>query len=193
MGPILGLLTILFLLHAYFGPYLGGLLLHPGFSITEIIDFTVFSEYGLFGIPVGISATYIILFLIFAGLVLRSGAADFFTQLALAIAGKTTGGPAKVAVIGSAFIGSITGSAAANVAITGSVTIPMMKKIGFAPYFAGAVEAAASKGGHILPPVMAGTVFIIAEFTGISYWGICIAAFIPALLYFLGVFLQVHF
>jgi TRAP transporter 4TM/12TM fusion protein len=193
MGPILGILTFLFLLHAYFGPYLAGMLRHAGFSISQIIDFTVFTEQGIFTMPIGISSTYIILFLIFAGLVQVSGATDFFRDLALALAGRTKGGPAKVAVIGSAFIGSITGSAAANVAITGSVTIPMMKRAGFEPYFAGAVEAAASKGGHILPPVMAGTIFIMAEFLGVTYWSICVAAFIPALLYFLGVFLQVHF
>jgi len=192
MGPILGMLTFLFLLYAYLGPYLGGLFNHAGYSVAQIIDFTVFSEQGLFGIPVGICSTYIILFLVFAGMVLRSGATDFFHDVALAIAGRSKGGPAKVAVIGSAFIGSITGSAAANVAITGSVTIPMMKKAGFEPYFAGAIEAAASKGGHILPPVMAGTVFIMAEFIGTTYWSICVAAFIPALLYFLGVFVQVH-
>ena len=193
MGPVLGLLTLLFLLYAYFGRHLGGILKHGGFSISQVIDFTVFTEQGIFTIPIGISSTYIILFLIFAGLVQISGATDFFRDLALALAGRTKGGPAKVAVIGSAFIGSITGSAAANVAITGSVTIPMMKRAGFEPYFAGAVEAAASKGGHILPPVMAGTIFIMAEFLETTYWSICVAAFIPALLYFWGVFLQVHF
>lgn len=193
MGPILGLLSILFLLHAYFGPRLGGLLQHPGYSVAQIIDFIVFTEQGLYSIPLGISSTYIIMFLIFAGLVQETGATEFYRDLALALAGRSRGGPAKVAVIGSAFIGSITGSAAANVAITGSVTIPMMKRAGFEPYFAGAVEAAASKGGHILPPVMAGTVFIMAELLGVSYWSICVAAFVPASLYFLGVFLQVHF
>ena len=193
MGPILGFLTFLFLLHAYLGPYLGGILRHAGFSISQIIDLTVFTEQGIYTIPIGICSTYIIMFLIFAGLVQISGATDFFRDLALSLAGRAKGGPAKVAVIGSAFIGSITGSSAANVAITGSVTIPMMKKAGFEPYFAGAVEAAASKGGHILPPVMAGTIFIMAEFLGVTYWSICIAAFIPALLYFWGVFLQVHF
>ncbi|MFC1869489.1 TRAP transporter permease [Thermodesulfobacteriota bacterium] len=192
MGPILGMLTLLFLVYAYIGPHLGGILNHGGYSVSEVIDFTVFSEQGIFGMPVGISSTYIILFLVFAGMVLGSGATDFFRDLALASAGRYKGGPAKVAVIGSAFIGSITGSAAANVAITGSVTIPMMKKAGFESHMAGAIEAAASKGGHILPPVMAGTVFIIAEFIGTTYWSLCGAALIPALLYFLGVFVQVH-
>lgn len=192
MGPILGVLTFLFLIYAYLGPHLGGILNHAGYSLEQIIDFTVFSEQGIYAMPIGISSTYIILFLVFAGMVLGSGATDFFRDLSLAVAGRYKGGPAKVAVIGSAFIGSITGSAAANVAITGSVTIPMMKKAGFENYMAGAIEAAASKGGHILPPVMAGTVFIMAEFIGTTYWSLCVAAVIPALLYFLGVFVQVH-
>lgn len=192
MGSILGLIALIALLYAYFGRYLGGMWYHSGFSFVQILDFTVFGLEGIFTTPVGISSTYIMLFLIFAGLIQVSGAADFFTDLAFSLAGKYRGGPAKVAVLGSAFVGSITGSAAANIAITGSVSIPMMKKYGFPNYFAGAVEAAASKGGMILPPVMAGTVFIMSEFTGVSYWNICVAAAIPALLYFLGVFVQVH-
>jgi TRAP transporter 4TM/12TM fusion protein len=189
----LALLALFFLLYGYFGPYFGGILKHAGYFFTDIIDITVFTERGILTIPIGICSTYIILFLIFAGLVQISGATEFFTQFALSLAGKAKGGPAKVAVIGSSFIGSITGNAAANVAITGAVSIPMMKRAGFAPYFAGGVEAAASKGGHILPPVMAGTAFIMADFLGVTYWDVCVAAFIPALLYFLGVFLQVHF
>ena len=193
MGPLLGFLGIFFLFYAYFGPYFGGILRHSGYSFSQIVDFTVFSEQGIFSMPVGVSSTYIILFLIFAGLVRQSGATDFFRDLALSLAGNLRGGPAKVAVIGSAFIGSITGSAAANVVITGSVTIPMMKKAGYKPYFAGAVEAAASTGGHILPPIMAGTMFLMADFIGVTYWSLCAAALIPALLYFWGIFVQVHF
>jgi TRAP transporter 4TM/12TM fusion protein len=192
MGPLLGLVTLFFLLYAYLGVHVGGILHHPGLTFAQIIDYSVFTDFGIFTMPVGVSSTYIIMFVIFAGLLWQSGATDFFRDFALALAGGLRGGPAKVAVIGSAFVGSITGSAAANVVITGSVTIPMMKSAGYKPYFAGAVEAAASTGGHILPPVMAGTVFIMAEFLGVTYWSICVAAFIPALLYFWGIFIQVH-
>ncbi len=193
MGHSLGIITMLIMLFAYFGPQLGGVLHHSGYSVKQIIDFSVFSERGLFSLPIGVCSTYIIMFLIFAGLIERSGAGEFFSELALGLAGRAKGGAAKVAVIGSALMGMITGSSAANVAITGSITIPMMKKAGFEPYFAAAVESAAGNGGLIMPPVMAGTAFLMAEFAGVTYWTVCVAAFIPACLYFLGIYFQVHF
>jgi TRAP transporter 4TM/12TM fusion protein len=193
MGPWLGLISLFFLIHAYAGPYLGGVLHHAGYSFRQIVDITVFTEQGIFSAPVGVCSTYIILFMIFAGFVQMSGAGDFFTQLAKTIAGESRGGPAKVSVVGSALMATITGSPTANVAVTGTITIPLMKSAGIEPYFAAAVEAAAATGGPLMPPVMAGTTFIMAELAGVSYWNVCVAAFIPACLYYLGIFTQVHF
>jgi TRAP transporter 4TM/12TM fusion protein len=193
IGPILGLLIVLFLIYSYIGPHLGGRLYHRGFSFSQIVDFTVFSLDGVFSIPVGVSATYIVMFLIFASFIQVSGAGAFFIDLAYAVAGKARGGPAKVAVISSGFMGSISGSAGANLVTTGAITIPMMKKAGFKPHMAGAIEAAASTGGHIMPPVMAGVIFLMSEITGIPYIEIVFASAVPALLYFLGVGMQVHF
>jgi TRAP transporter 4TM/12TM fusion protein len=193
MGPVLPLMAMAFLIYARVGPYLGGLWWHQGFSVTQIVDFTVFSMEGMFGTPLGICSTYIILFMTFGAIIMVSGAGEFYAYLANAIAGRSSGGPAKVAVIGSGTMASISGSAVANIAITGSVTIPMMKRVGFPSYFAGAVEAAASDGGHIMPPVMGGVAFIMSGFTGIPYGTICLASAIPAILYFAGVGLQVHF
>lgn len=193
MSSFLPLLALVALIYAYLGPRFDGIFYHRGFNLSQIIDFTVFSFDGIYGIPIGISATYIILFVIFSSLVGVSGAAEFFSDLATALVGNTRGGPAKVAVVGSGLVGSISSSAVGNVALTGSVTIPMMKKVGFEPHFAGAVEAAASTGGHITPPVMMGSVFIMSEIIGVSYWSICLAAVIPAILYYVGIYLQVHF
>lgn len=192
IGNWLGLVVLVALIYARIGASLGGLWYNPGFTFEQIIDFTVFTTGGIFTTPLGVAATYIILFLIFGAFVMKSGANVFFTRLAHAIVGDAYGGAAKISLISSGLIGSITGSATANVAITGVVTIPMMKKTGFQPHVAGAVEAAASKGGHILPPVMAGIVFLMSEFSGISYFRICLASAVPALLYYLAVGIQIH-
>ena len=149
------------------------------------------SAEGIYGIPLGVSATYIVLFILFGAFLAETGMSKFFTNLALAAAGSSPGGPEKVSVITSALLGMINGSAAANVVTTGTFTIPLMKSVGYQPYFAGAVEAAASTGGQILPPVMGAAAFIMAEFLGIPYVRIMKAALIPALLYFLSVWLMV--
>lgn len=159
----------------------------------KIISQLVFITEGILGTAIGVSASYIILFILFGAFLGRSGMGKLFNDLALAIAGHTKGGPAKVAVIASGFLGSINGSAVANVVTTGAFTIPLMKKVGYHKNFAGAVEAAASVGGQILPPVMGAAAFIMAENLGVPYTKIILAGIIPALLYYIGILLQVHF
>jgi TRAP transporter 4TM/12TM fusion protein len=147
---------------------------------------------GIFGIAIGVSSTYIFLFVLFGAFLSKSGMGQFFNDLAMAIAGSGKGGPAKVAVVSSGLLGSINGSAVANVVTTGAFTIPLMKKIGYEPEFAGAVEATASCGGQILPPVMGATAFIMAEYLGVPYIKIAAVAVVPALLYYLGVITIIH-
>jgi TRAP transporter 4TM/12TM fusion protein len=183
-----------FLLIMYLGPYLPGIWTHPGLSFTEILDTTVWSRLqGIWGIPLRMSATFIILFFIFGKLMQHAGLGDLIISLCSAVAGGARGGAAKVAVVGSAFVGSVTAGPAANMIITGSFTIPMMKQIGYKPHYAGAVEAAASTGASIVPPIMTGIVFIMAELTGTSFAKIMILAVIPAFLYYLCLILQVHY
>jgi TRAP transporter 4TM/12TM fusion protein len=147
----------------------------------------------LFGIPAQVSATYVVLFVIFGALAERMGIGKLFMDFALALTGHTAGGPAKVAVVTSGLFGSVSGSAVANVMTTGTFTIPLMKRIGYPPQFAGAVESVASTGGQIMPPIMGAAAFVMAEFLGVSYLTVASFALLPALLYFLAVFLAVHF
>ncbi|HUV85268.1 MAG TPA: TRAP transporter permease, partial [Methanosarcinales archaeon] len=189
--PIL-LLGIFALFYCFFGALFPGFLVHRGFSLERIIRHMFLSTSGIFGIPLGVVSTFVFLFLLFGAFLKRTGVSQFFNDFANAIAGKSSGGPAKVAVVSSALNGTISGSAIANVATTGSFTIPIMKKCGYTPEFAAAVEAAASTGGQIMPPVMGAAAFLMAEFTGIPYWNIVISAAIPAVLYFTGVFFAVH-
>lgn len=191
-GKEISLLAILFLLYAYLGPKLPNIIAHRGYSITDIAEYMYLTTEGIFGIAIGVSSTYIFLFVLFGAFLQKSGMGQFFNDLAMAIAGSGKGGPAKVAVISSGFLGSINGSAVANVVTTGAFTIPLMKKIGYKKEFAGAVEAAASCGGQILPPVMGAAAFIMAEYLGIQYIKIAVAAIIPALLYYLGVIVIIH-
>lgn len=184
MGWVLPALSILFLLYGYYGSYFIGRLSHRGFSFDEIFEYMYLTTEGIYGVPIGVSAQYLILFILFGAFLLKSGVGDFFNDLAIAIAGQSKGGPAQVAVISSGFMGSINGSAVANVVTTGTFTIPLMKRIGYSPEFAGGVEAAASCGGQILPPVMGAAAFIMAETLGIKYVNIMYAAIIPALLYY---------
>jgi len=146
---------------------------------------------GIFGLPLGIAATYLILFIVFSNLLSKSGLGNLFNDLAMAVGGRLVGGPAKVAVFSSALVGMINGSSATNVATSGAFTIPLMKRIGYKPYFAGAIEAAASTGGQIMPPIMGTGAFIMAEFLGISYLTVAAAAIIPAILYFGAVYFQI--
>ncbi|MDK2925932.1 MAG: hypothetical protein PWQ41_1706 [Bacillota bacterium] len=191
-GKALPILAIIFLLYAYLGPYLPGFLAHRGYTVTRLIDQMYISSEGIFGIPLGVAATYVFLFILFGSFLETSGLGEAFTNLAIAVAGSSPGGPAKVAVVASGLLGMINGSAAANVVTTGTFTIPLMKSVGYRPHFAGAVEAVASTGGQIMPPVMGAAAFIMAEFLGIPYGRVMLAAAIPAFLYFLAVFAMVH-
>jgi len=182
-----------FLAYAYFGAYFPGFLTHRGYSIERIVSHMYFTTEGILGIPLGVSSTFIFLFILFGAFLEKTGIGKLFIDIADSIAGWAAGGPAKVAVITSALEGTISGSSVANTVGSGSFTIPMMKKLGYRPEFAGAVEAAASTGGQIMPPVMGAAAFLMAEFLGIPYIEIAKAAAIPACLYFLGIFIEVHF
>jgi TRAP transporter 4TM/12TM fusion protein len=158
-----------------------------------LLDQLYLTTEGIFGIPAGVSATYVILFIMFGALVERTGTGKLFMDFALSLTGHQAGGPAKVACLSSGLFGTVSGSAVANVMTTGTFTIPLMRKIGYRPAFAGAVEAVASTGGQIMPPIMGAAAFVMAEFLGVSYLHVATAAALPALLYFLAVFMAVHF
>ena len=184
-------ISIICLIYMWAGPYIPGVFSHRGQSIQRIIQAIYSGGEGIFGMPLGVSSTYLIIFVILASILDKSGLGKLFNDLALGLGGRFSGGPAKVAVIASALAGTISGSAASNVATTGAFTIPLMKKIGYQPTFAGAVEAAASTGGQIMPPIMGSAAFIMAEYLGISYLTIAVAGIIPAILYFASVYFQV--
>lgn len=191
VGKGLLILAIIFLLYALFGNYLPGVFAHRGYTLERVIYQMYLTGQGIYGIPIVISATYLVVFIILGAMLEKSGLGKLFNDVALAVGGMLTGGPAKVAVIGSALMGTISGSAATNVATTGAFTIPLMKRVGYKPQFAGATEAAASTGGQIMPPIMGTVAFIMAEYLGVSYLSIAAAAIIPAMLYFAGVFFQI--
>ncbi|RCW78687.1 TRAP transporter 4TM/12TM fusion protein [Halanaerobium sp. DL-01] len=193
IGPELPVISVLFLAYAHYGPQMPGMLAHRGYSWSRIASHMYFTTEGIFGIPLGVSATYIFLFLLLGSFAKRTGLGDLFIDLAMALTGKTTGGPAKAAVISSGFMGSISGSSVANTVTTGSFTIPLMKRVGYKPRFAAAVEAAASTGGQIMPPIMGAAAFIMSEFIGVPYANIAKAAILPAILYYFSVGLMVHF
>jgi TRAP transporter 4TM/12TM fusion protein len=182
-----------FLLYAYFGAHFPGFMAHRGFSIRRIVAHMYFTTEGILGIPLGVSATFIFLFILFGAFLEKTGIGKLFIDLANAIAGRASGGPAKVAVITSALEGTVSGSSVANTVGSGSFTIPMMKRLGYRPEFAAAVEASASTGGQIMPPIMGAAAFLMAEFINMPYIEIAKAAAIPACLYFLGILLEVHF
>ena len=162
-------------------------------SFGIMLDQLYLTTEGIFGIPLYVSATYVMLFILFGSFVERSGAGQLFMDFALAIAGHTSGGPAKVAVITSSLFGTVSGSAVANVMTTGTFTIPLMMRTGYRPAFAGAVEAVASTGGQLMPPIMGAAAFVMAEFLGVSYLSVAGFAVLPAVLYYLAVFMAVHF
>jgi TRAP transporter 4TM/12TM fusion protein len=193
IGPALPITAGVFLLYAYAGPYLPGLLRHSGFTTESIIDQLYLTTEGIFGMPLGVSATYVVLFIIFGTFLEKSGTGQLFMDFASAITGWTRGGPGKIACISSALFGTISGSAVANVMVDGWLTIPLMKRTGFKTPFACAVEATASTGGQIMPPVMGAAAFVMSEFTGIPYITICLYAMIPALLYYFALFMSIHF
>lgn len=193
VGVPITIIVSFFLLYALFGPIMPGFLKHGGITFERLFSHMYFTTEGIFGTPLAVSSTFIFLFLLYGALLEKTGVGSYFNDLALMIAGRFSGGPANVAVFSSALQGTISGSSVGNVVTTGSYTIPMMKKLGYRKEFAGAVEAAASTGGQLMPPVMGAAAFIMAEFTGIPYWEIVKAAAIPALLYFTGIALMTHF
>lgn len=192
IGISIPIISIIFLLYALYGSYVPGVLKFRGVSLTRLLYRMYLSSEGIWGITMNISATYLFLFILFSSFLEISGAAKNFNNIAFALAGKMKGGPAQVAVIGSGLMGSISGSSVANVATTGSFTIPLMKKVGYKPSFAGAVEAAASSGGMIMPPVMGTVAFIMAAFLNTSYIHIIKAALLPALLYYFSLSVMVN-
>ncbi|QJW49214.1 TRAP transporter permease [bacterium BFN5] len=193
VGIPMVIVVIFFLGYAFVGPYAPGVLAHRGLSVDELVGHLFFTTEGVFGIPLGVSSTFIFLFILFGAYLETTGLGKFFIDIANAIAGWASGGPAKVAVLSSGLMGTVSGSSVANVVGTGSFTIPMMKKLGYHKDFAGAVEAAASTGGQLMPPVMGAAAFLMAEFVGVPYIEVVKAATIPALLYFAGVWIGVHF
>ncbi len=193
VGLPLTLVATFFLLYGYFGPYFPGLMGHKGYSISRIAGHMYMDLEGIFSIPISVMTTFVFAFILFGSFLEVTGGAKLFINLAYALAGRSPGGPAKTAVLASGMMGTISGSSLANVVTTGSFTIPLMKKVGYKPSFAGGVEAAASSGGQLMPPVMGAAAFIMAEMTGIPYLKICIAATIPAILYFFSIYVMVHF
>ncbi len=184
--------TSFFVLHSLFSNHLFGFLYGPPTSLRKYVDVIFMRADGIFGIPLMVVATYIVLFIIFGALLIRSGAGRFFIDLAISLTGHRTGGPAKAAVVASAMMGTVSGSAVANVVTTGSFTIPLMKQLGYRPRFAAAVEACASSGGQITPPIMGAAAFIIAEFLHVNLLTVIVAASIPAFLYYATIYFMVH-
>ncbi|KAB3532754.1 TRAP transporter permease [Alkaliphilus pronyensis] len=192
IGPELPTIAIIFIAYVFLGPYLPGVLGHRGYALDRIVNQLYMTTEGIFGTPLGVSSTFVFMFILFGSFLEITGVGQFFIDVAFAAAGHKKGGPAKAAVLASGFMGSISGSSIANTVTTGAFTIPLMKKVGYKSDFAGAVEAAASTGGQILPPVMGAAAFIMSEFTNIPYIRIVISAVVPALLYYLGVTIMVH-
>ncbi len=192
-GPAVPLIAVFFILYAIFGPYLPDYFAHRGYSIKRLSTYLALSTDGIFGVPLGVSANFILLFILYGALLRKTGAGQFFTDVAFALTGGTRGGPAKAAVASSTFFGMISGSSVANTVTTGSFTIPLMKRTGYPDYFAAGVEASSSTMGQIMPPIMGAAAFIMAEFLAVPYIKVCIAAAIPASLAFFSTFMQVHF
>ena len=191
-GWALPILSIIFLIYAMYGRSFPGIFKHRGYTWHRIVTYLTTDVYGIYGTSIKVAATYIVLFIIFGEVMNKCGMGQFFNDIANALAGHTKGGPAKVAVLASGFLGSINGSAVANVVTTGTFTIPLMKKTGYSKEFAGAVEATASVGGQLLPPIMGAAAFVMAETLGVKYGAIIKAAVIPALIYYLGIIIQVQ-
>ena len=193
LGWTLVIVAVVALLYTYYGEYSPFLVLqHRAYTFEHMLDYIYMTDNGIWGVALGVAATYIVLFIIFGAVAEKAGVADFFIDFANSIAGHTKGGPAKVAIFSSGLIGSVTGSTVANVYTTGQFTIPMMKRLGYKPSIAGAVEALASNGGQIMPPILGATAFILAAYSGVPYIKVAIASLIPALLYFGGLFWFIH-
>lgn len=192
VGKELPLLSLVFLAYGFYGQHVPGILGHTGFTFRRIVYHLYLSSEGVFGIALGVSSTFIFLFILFGAFLGETGMAEFINKVSMAIAGRSPGGPGKVAIVASGLMGTINGSAVANVVTTGAFTIPLMKSVGYRSHFAGAVEAVSSTGGQIMPPVMGAAAFVMAEFLGIRYSTIMVAAILPAALYYLAVYFMVH-
>ena len=192
VGPPIVIIASVFFIYGMVGPYLPGFLKHRGFSLQRIITHLFITTEGIIGNPLGVCSTYIFLFILFGAFLEKTGIGQFFIDLANSLAGWASGGPAKVAVLSSALQGTVSGSSVSNTVSTGSFTIPMMKSLGYTPEFAGAVEAAASTGGQIMPPIMGSAAFLISETCNVPYRELMLTAIIPAALYFIGIWISVH-
>jgi TRAP transporter 4TM/12TM fusion protein len=192
IGWALVIITSVFLLYAYFGSHLPYPFWHRGMTVKAILEQAYLTSEGIWGVPVGVVASYVFLFVLFGSLLMASGAGGFFTDLARALTGRLVGGTAKTSIISSALMGMLSGSSVANVVTTGSFTIPAMRRAGYRPQFAAGVEAVASSGSQLTPPIMGAAAFIMMEFIGVSYASIISAALIPAILYFLALYVTVH-
>lgn len=194
VGLPISIIAIVFMGYALYGPYMPGFIAHRGLDLDRLVQTMFFTTEGILGTPLGVSSTFIFLFLLFGSFLIKTGVGEYFNDLSIAIAGRSVGGPAKVAVFSSALQGTISGSSVANVVTSGAFTIPMMKNLGYKKEFAGAVEASSSTGGQLMPPIMGAAAFLMVEFIGgISYWEIAKAAAIPAVLYFTGIWIMTHF
>lgn len=193
VGKFFTLLAAVFFLYIFWGNYIPGIFGHRGFGLKIAIEHLFYTSEGIFGIPVGVSSTYVYLFILFGVFLETTGGGKFFLDFVTSLVGHRTGGPAKVAVLSSAAMGTISGSAMANVVTTGTFTIPLMKKVGFDKDYAAGVESMASTGGQLTPPIMGVAAFIMAQFSGYPYFKIATAAIIPAILYYNSAFWQIHF
>jgi TRAP transporter 4TM/12TM fusion protein len=193
IGYAMPLIALFFVIHLLFGSHFPSILRTGHFTLERIATVFYLRPDGIFGIAVQVTCTILVAFMFLAAVLQKSGFGEFIIDGAFALAGRWTGGPAKAAIIASSALGTMTGATTANVVTTGTLTIPLMKKTGYLPEFAGAVEAVASNGGQIMPPVMGLVSFLIAELLGMPYWSVCVAAFLPAFLYYIALFVQVHF
>jgi TRAP transporter 4TM/12TM fusion protein len=192
VGFGLTVIVLLFIAYNLFGHFIPGAFGHGYIEMAHFLDVSIYTTDGLFGVPLRVAGTYAFLFVLFGSVMERCKGSEFFFDLASSLTGKSAGGPAKIAVISSGLYGTISGSPTSDVVTTGAITIPIMKRLGYGSTFAGAVEVAASTGGSLLPPVMGAAAFIMAEYTGIPYREIALAAIIPAILFYLPIYLQVH-
>jgi TRAP transporter 4TM/12TM fusion protein len=191
VGMPMVIIALCMILYCFVGPYLPDIIAHPGFSLDNVVVHIVVGTEGMMGLLLSISVNQIIFFMMFAAFLIMSNSTNLFMDLAKALAGGYAGGPAKVAIVSSGMMGMVSGSASGNVATTGAVTIPLMKQMGFAPHIAAAIEAVSSTAGQFMPPIMGASAFVIAEYMGISYWAVCVAAAFPAVTYFIGMYVVV--
>ncbi|MCG8564908.1 MAG: TRAP transporter permease [Desulfobacterales bacterium] len=193
IGNVMAGICVAALAYAFYGPYMPELIIHKGYSVERITTTLWLTTEGIFGLPIGVAATFVFVFVLFGAILESTGGGAFFIDMAYALTGRFAGGPAKASVVASGFMGSVSGSAVGNVVATGSFTIPMMKKVGYRPHVAGAIEATASTGGQLMPPIMGAGAFLMAEFTNTSYLTIIKAALVPAVMYYLTVLVFVHY